>query len=165
MAIREHFGLRGRGASRTVVEICKTENSHDAEAIARKWIASGSTIMSDEWGAYGKYKLMGYTHLVVNHQVEFSTDDGVNENQAESFFSRMRRAVIGVYHRVTPRYMLDYMIELAWREDVRRENVKKQLTSLMDRVFTAGLSKDWRGYGHGNKRSAELLFKAESVAS
>lgn len=158
MAIRQHCGKRGGGAARTVIEICRSENPKDAEALAKKWIKPGSTIMSDEWTAYGNYKYLGYDHRVVNHQIEFSTDDGVNENQAESYFSRLRRMVIGTYHRVTPLYMLDYCVEVAWHEDVRRLRVSEQLRNLVTRVLGAGISRDWRGYGHGNKRRYELLF-------
>jgi hypothetical protein len=96
----------------------------------------------------------------VNHSVEFSTDDGVNQNQAESYFSRLQRACIGVYHRIMPKYMLDYAIEMAWREDVRRKNTRTQLGLMVSRIFNAGISRDWTNYSHGHKREAELLFAA-----
>lgn len=150
----------GKGATRTVVAVCKSENTADIEALARKHIAKQTTIRSDELSAYGNLKLMGYTHEVVNHSEEFSTDTGINQNQAESYFSRMRRACIGVYHRVTPKYMLDYACEAAWREDFRRHDTLSQMTKLFNRVCGTGLSQDWRNYCHGNHRKAELLFQA-----
>lgn len=80
--------------------------------------------------------------------------------QDESFFSRMRRAVLGVYHRITPKYMLDYAWEMAWREDLRRKPTKKQVKNLVSRVFaSAGISKDWINYGHGNMRKGEIMFQ------
>lgn len=150
----------GKGATRTVVAVCRSENAVDVEALIRKHVAAPSTIRTDEMPSYSNVKLMGYTHQVVNHSVEFSSDEGYNENQAESFFSRMRRACIGIYHRVTPKYMLDYATEAAWREDVRRKDTRSQLEALVKRVFAAGLSKDWLSYCHGNHRQVELLFQA-----
>jgi hypothetical protein len=50
---------------------------------------------SDELSAYGNLEYIGYTHEAVNHSFEFSTDSGVNQNQAESYFSRLQRACIG----------------------------------------------------------------------
>lgn len=80
--------------------------------------------------------------------------------QDQSFFSRMRRAVLGVYHRITPKYMLDYAWEMAWREDLRRKPTKKQVKNLVSRVFaSAGISKDWINYGHGNMRKGEIMFQ------
>lgn len=159
--INRHNGKPiGRGASRTVVAVCRSENSLDIEALVKQHVAGRSLIRTDELTGYGNLKLMGYEHEVVNHSEEFSSDEGVNENQAESFFSRMRRACIGVYHRVTPKYMLDYANEMAWREDVRRRHTEDQMRMLVHRVFGAGISCDWINYCRGNRRQAELLFQA-----
>lgn len=152
----------GKGASRTIVAVCRSENNVDVEALIRNHVAKGSTIRTDELPAYGNVKVMGYLHQVVNHSEEFSSDEGYNENQAESYFSRMRRACIGIYHRVTPKYMLDYATETAWREDVRRKDLRTQLTELFLRVCRAGLSKDWKNYCHGNRRQIELLFQGSA---
>jgi transposase-like protein len=153
----------GKGAARTLVAVCRSENSADIEALAKRHIEHRSLIRTDELPGYGNLKLMGYEHQVVNHSIEFSTDDGVNENQAESYFSRMRRACIGIYHRVTPRYMLDYATEMAWREDVRRRNTADQLRNLVATVFSAGVSADWINYCRGNKWKTELLFVAPAA--
>lgn len=160
MVIRESLCIKGQGAGRTVVAICRSENGADIEALMRQWVEKQSTIRSDELPGYRKLKLMGYIHEVVNHSEEFSSKDGFNQNQAESFFSRMRRACIGVYHRITPKYMLDYATEMAWREEVRRLNTKQQMAALMGRVLSAGVSTDWFNYGRGNKRAGEILFQA-----
>lgn len=154
----------GMGAARTLVAICRSENTTDIEALVKQHIKREAMIRSDELPAYGNLKLMGYGHEVVNHSVEFSTDEGINQNQAERFFSRMRWACIGVYHRVTPMYMLDYATEMAWREDVRRKDTGRQLALLVGRVLGAGLSTDWRRYAQGNRRKVELLFQAPAVA-
>jgi transposase-like protein len=150
---------KGFGAARTLVAICRSENTVDIEALVTRHVAKKSMIRSDELTAYGNLKYMGYSHEAVNHSKEFSRDDGVNQNQAESFFSRMRRSCIGIYHRITPRYMLDYASEMAWREDVRRKNTEQQMQLLVKRVFGAGLSSDWTNYCRGNKRKTELLFQ------
>lgn len=151
---------KSSGAARTIVAICRSENTKDIEALVTRHVAKNTSIRSDELSAYGNLKLMGYVHATVNHSKEFSTKDGVNQNQAESFFSRMRRSCIGIYHRITPIYMLDYANEMAWREDVRRENTEIQLGTLVRRVFGAGISSDWKNYCRGNKRKTELLFQA-----
>lgn len=160
MVIREVL-QGGRGASRTIVEVCRSENARDAEALARKWIKPGSTVHTDEWTAYGNFTLLGYKHETVNHQIEFSTDDGVSDNQAESYFSRLRHG-IWCYHRMTPQYMLDYACEMAWREEVRRKNTTQQLKNLATRVFGAGPSPDWCRYWQGNHRRNELLFNSRT---
>lgn len=158
MTMRENAGNR-QGASRTVVAICSSENAADVEALAKLWIEPGSTIRTDELPAYKNLTQMSYKHEFVNHSVEFSSGTGVNENQAESYFSRFRRGERGVYHRITPHYMIDYANEMAWHEDVRRKDTATQLQMLVFRVFNAGISPDWRGYSQGHHRQREVIFR------
>jgi transposase-like protein len=166
LVLREVFPAgAGKGAARTRVAVIRNENTADIEALVKRYVAKRSTIRSDELPAYGNLKLLGYFHESVNHSVEFSTDDGVNQNQAESYFSRLRRAFIGVYHKITPRYMLDYASEMAWREDVRRRDTLTQMGLLFRRVCESGLSTDWLNYCRGNKRLSELLFVAEAASA
>jgi transposase-like protein len=159
IAMRQNDGT-GSGADHTVVAVCRSENAADMEALVLKYVEKGSTIRTDELTAYGNLKYKGFIHETVNHSIEFSTDDGVSQNQAESYFSRLQRACIGIYHRILPKYMLDYAIEMAWREDVRRRDTRKQLGLMVSRIFNAGESRDWVNYSHGHKREAELLFAA-----
>jgi hypothetical protein len=159
ITLRENAG-KGLGSARTVVAVCKSENAADINALVGQWVQKGSVVTSDELTSYGNLKYLGYTHETVNHSIEFSTAAGVNQNQAESFFSRLRRAVIGIYHRITPKYMIDYAIETAWREDVRRRDTRAQLDLMVKRIFTAGVSRDWCRYSHGHRRQVEIIFAA-----
>jgi hypothetical protein len=52
----------------------------------------------------------------VNHSVEYKAEDGANVNQAESYFSRLRRAEIGQHHRISGHLLHQYANEAAWRE-------------------------------------------------
>ena len=47
-------------------------------------------------------------------------DEGVCTNQAESYFSRLRRAEIGTHHHIAGPYLHAYAGEMSWREDNRR---------------------------------------------
>ena len=60
--------------------------------------------------------------------------------------------------RVEPKYLHDIAIEMAWREDMRRETEGIKLRSLLTAIFRYGLSKWWRGYWQGHNRNGELLW-------
>src|SRR5260370_37856881 len=47
--------------------------------------------------------------------------DGACTNNAESFFSRMRRAEIGHHYHLAGPYLLRFAQESGWREDHRRD--------------------------------------------
>jgi len=55
----------------------------------------------------------------INHQEAYSLD-GACTNQAEEYFSRLRRAEIGIHHPIAGAYLLRYAQESSWREDNRR---------------------------------------------
>lgn len=139
------------GPERVIVAMCRSENSRDVLALARQFIKPGATIMTDEHPAYGN--LGGeYLHAVVNHSREYSTAEGVNENMAETFFSRVRRGECGIHHGYRPRYMQLYAAEYAWRETRRRCPQGENVAELARWMLGLGYSKRWRGYHGGLKR-------------
>lgn len=159
MVLREVYPEGGRGAYSTRVAVAYTENERVASRLAVEMIEPGAVVMTDENAAYSHLS-QWYEHYCVEHSVEFSTIDGVNENQAESFFSRMRRAEYGTYHGFRPKYLLDYAQEFAWREDFRTRTEGEKLKDLAKRMFDNGLSRWWRGYWQGYHRAGE--FRVET---
>jgi hypothetical protein len=156
MVLRQVSNEPGIGSTRTIVHVVQSENEATAQALTRQYVKKGASIMTDEHPAYGLLSAR-YPHSAVNHRTEFSTDKGVNNNQAESYFARMRRLVIGQVHRVTPKYMHDYAIEVAWREDNRRVGPSAQVKALLG-LATKNPSVWWRGYWQRKHRVNELLF-------
>ena len=112
--------------------------------------------MTDDSGAYGWLSAY-YDHQTVCHSDEYSTKDGVNNNGAESYMARLRRSEYGVFHGMRPEYFAFYVMETAWREDVRRNTLEEKLQDLTSRLFRAGLSKAWRGYRQGHRLGKEYL--------
>lgn len=146
----------GVGGIKTKVFISSAENEKAAKYIA-KHIEPGSLVRTDENSAYTSYSAR-FTHETVEHSKEYSTIDGVNNNQAESYFSRLRRCEYGVTHRMQARYMLDYATEMGWREDFRRKTAKEKFDDLLFRTLSIGLSRWWRGYWQGYRREDEILI-------
>lgn len=148
--------IPGKGAVRTKCFLALAEDETVALYIAKKHIKEGSLVRTDESPAYNSYSLK-FTHETVEHSKEYSTVDGVNNNQAESFFSRIRRSEYGIFHRMEAKYMLDYATEMGWREDMRRTTEKQRFDDLLLKVSSIGLSRWWRGYWQGYKRCDEML--------
>ena len=55
----------------------------------------------------------------INHQEAYSLD-GARTDMAEEYFSRLRRAWIGIHHHIVGSYLLRYAQEPSWREANRR---------------------------------------------
>lgn len=160
MVLRELSTIKGEGATRTIVALVDSETEKFALSLALKYIERGSTIMTDESPAYNQLSKY-FHHETVEHAKEFATIDGVNSNQAESYFSRLRLHEYTIRRRMEPKYMCDIAWEMAWREDVRRKSYKQRVSQLLDLIFTNGLSIYWRRYWQKNNRAGELIWSPE----
>jgi hypothetical protein len=82
----------------------------------RARIAKGTTVHADESGAWdGLHERFEMKRI--NHQEAYSLD-GACTNQAEEYFSRLRRAEIGNHHHIAGAYLLRYAQESSWREEI-----------------------------------------------
>ena len=108
-------------------------------------IEVGSTVHADEarhWDALHSR----YLTKRINHQESYSADDGACTNDAESLFSRIRRAEIGIHHHISGKYLSAYAHEMAWREDHRRVSNGKQYLILVNSVLAHPVSRQRMGY-------------------
>ena len=83
-------------------------------------MAPGSVLYTDEAPGWDKPRAY-FQSYSINHQKAYA-DGHISTNQAESYFSRLRRAEIGVHHCISGRYLDRYAAEMAWRENHRRED-------------------------------------------
>lgn len=113
--------------------------------LIRAHVASGAIVHADEAASWDQLHA-SYDTRRVNHSVEFVGEDGANTNQAESFFSRLRRAQYGVHHRIAGPYLHQYANEMAWREDNRRVPNGTQYRSITRAALAHPKSETWAGY-------------------
>ena len=134
--------MRERGG-RTLPFVCQTEDQ--SVPVIRQRVLSGTTVYADEatsWDAlHAKYDM----HRV-NHSIEFQDEGKADTNQAESFFSRLRRAEIGTHHHISGRYLHCYANEMAWREDHRRVPNGTQYLLAAGAALGHSVSRQWKGY-------------------
>lgn len=81
----------------------------------------------------------------VNHSQAYSAN-GACTNMAEGFFSRMRRAEIGVHHHIAGPYLNAYANEMAWRENNRRVSNGEQFLAITAAALDHPVSRQWKGY-------------------
>ena len=145
-----------KGAFKTITTVVKAEDTKSVMSFVPKHVTKGSVIQTDGGVAYKQLPLY-YDHQWVNHKVEYQTDDGVNNNQAESFISRFRRGEYGVYHGMRPQYFAFYASEFAWREDAKEITLSQKLTNLMHSVMKSKPSIAFTNYCRGQRLGFEYL--------
>ncbi|WP_425304834.1 IS1595 family transposase [Bradyrhizobium erythrophlei] len=115
-----------------------------AAAFIRARIAKGTVVHADEaasWdGLHERFEMKR-----INHQEAYSLD-GACTNQAEEYFSRLRRAEIGIHHHIAGACLLRYAQESSWREDNRRVSNGDQVNRITALALKRGKSVDFTGY-------------------
>jgi transposase-like protein len=121
-----------------------------AVPMIRQHVASGTTVHADESGEWNILHA-SYPMKRVNHSVEFKSEDGGCTNQAESYFSRLRRAEFGVHHRISGHRLQAYADEMAWRENHRRVANGTHWSLVTAAALAHPKSATWAGYWHREK--------------
>jgi hypothetical protein len=122
--------------------VCKHEDS-SLDAI-RAHVAPGATIYADEAACWDELHAR-YLTKRINHSQVYSDGEACT-NQAESFFSRMRRAEIGMHHHIAGPHLAAYANEMVWREDNRRVSNGELYLKAASAALKHPVSRQWKGY-------------------
>lgn len=117
----------------------------DAVSLIRQHVATGTEVHADDAAGWNILHA-SYDTRRVNHSVEYVAEDGANVNQAESFFSRLRRAEFGIHHRISGQHLQQYANECAWRENNRRQSNGAQWDRITAAALSQPKSQTWAGY-------------------
>jgi len=107
--------IRERGGN-SVPAVFNTESQ--SASFIRAQIVKGTVVHADEAASWDN-RHERFEIKRINHQEAYSLD-GACTNMAEEYFSRLRRAEIGIHHHIAGAYVLRYAQENSWREDNRR---------------------------------------------
>jgi hypothetical protein len=111
----------------------------------RRQVPRETELYADEAGSWNELHAR-YTLHRINHREAYSLPGEVYTNNAESFFSRMRRGEIGHHHHVAGPYLIRFAQEAAWREDHRKEANGFQVDRLVGLAMHNKPSVDFCGY-------------------
>jgi hypothetical protein len=133
--------IRERGGN-SVPAVFASESA--AGSFIRARIAKGTVVNADEASSWDSLHDR-FEMRRIDHSQAYSFD-GACTNQAEEYFSRLRRAEIGIHHHIAGAYLLRYAQESSWREDNRRVSNGDQVNRVTALALKRGKSVDFTGY-------------------
>lgn len=123
------LGMRERGGRAIGVPIPATDAGTITDIIVQA-VEVGSTIHTDEAGAYVDIGALFFQHETINHGAgEYARDD-VTTNGIESVFAVLKRGIYGTFHHVSPKHIGRYVDEFAFR--LNEGNVKRHTLARLD---------------------------------
>lgn len=135
------IALRQRkGRTRTFV----ARNEYEGVEIAKR-IVDRSAVMHADEAAHWDALHDGWKVHRINHSEAYCLD-GACTNQAESYFSRLRRMVRGQHHFVSPQHLHQYATHAAWLEDNRRLDNGALANKMLSLALSHKVSRNWKGY-------------------
>ncbi len=128
------LGMREKGG-RTLAKTITNTDAGTVQVEIHRHVETGSTLHTDEAGAYAGIGDMFFEHNTVKHKEGEFSRDGVTTNGIESVFAVLKRGMIGVYHHASKKHLNRYVDEFAFR--LNEGNVKHHTLTRLESLVGA----------------------------
>ena len=89
-------------------------------------------LVTDEYSGYNKMRDI-VAHETINHSYEYARGD-IHTNTIESFWAILKRGIIGQFHKVSKKYLQNYLDEFEYRYNRRNQSGNDIFNNLLGRV-------------------------------
>ncbi len=104
-----------------VAQIIEQVNASTLQGFVRQAVGENvSLVATDEHTGYKGLRKIGYPHKSVSHQRGEYVRGNVHTANLDSFWSLLKRGVIGTYHKVSKDYLPLYLAEFSYRHNNRQ---------------------------------------------
>ncbi len=106
---------------KVVARIIEKVNADTLQGFVRQAVGESVSLMAtDEHTGYKGLSKIGYPHEAVSHQRGEYVRGNVHTANLDSFWSLLKRGVIGTYHKVSKDYLPLYLAEFSYRHNNRQ---------------------------------------------
>lgn len=119
------IGVKERDTKKVKAQVIENTKRPTLHNFIEENVAPGSTVNTDDFRSYEK--LQGYEHQSVRHSVGEYVDEQIHINGMESFWSMLKRAHKGVYHKISRKHLDRYVNEFVVRHNIRELDTIRQM--------------------------------------
>lgn len=113
-----------------IVKVLNKAWGQEIKPILKEKVAQESELITDGFGGYKDLGKHFANHIILNHSKKIRKIGEYHTNTIEGFWSMLKRAIIGQYHKITLNHLQDYLNEMAFKYNYRnRENAFNILLS------------------------------------
>ena len=121
-------GAKDRETNQVRAKVVENTDKRTLQRFVGESATPGSTVHTDDASAY---KGMPFNHESVRHSVGEYVRDMAHTNGIESFWSMLKRAHKGTFHKISPKHMQRYVNEFAGRHGVREKDTIDQMNAVV----------------------------------
>jgi transposase-like protein len=118
----------------------KVDGATLRKAIAEQVDMPATHLHTDKGASYNVVASELASHRAVDHSAGEYVRGGVSTNQAENFFSQLKRSIDGTHHHVSGEHLARYLAEFDFRHSTRGLSDARRVSALMRRVGNHRLS-------------------------
>ena len=121
------IGVKDRATNKIAAKIVRDTSASTLQSFVRDHARETAVIFTDEHGAYRGLP----RHEAVNHSVGEYVRGMAHTQGIESFWSMLKRAHKGVYHKLSPKHLDRYVRQFAGRHNIRESDTIDQMAAVV----------------------------------
>ena len=124
-------GAKDRDSNQVAAKVVKATDSDTLQGFVKDNADPQATIYTDDAPVYDS---LPFDHETVKHSVGEYVKGQAHINGVESFWSMLKRAHKGTFHKISPKHLNRYVQEFAGKHNVRSLDTLAQMTTLVARL-------------------------------
>lgn len=132
------LGMRERGG-RTFAKVVEATDINTVQNEIHGHVEAGSTLYTDEYGAYSDLDGLFFRHETVNHSGGEFVRGAISTNSIESVWAVLKRGLHGIYHHASKKHLHRYVDEFTFR--LNEGNVKRHSLERLDSMVDGASGK------------------------
>ena len=117
-------GVKDRETNQVSAEVVRSTKKDTLQGFISDRVAPGATVYTDE---HKSYTGMPFNHETVTHSAGEYVRGMAHTNGVESFWSMLKRAHTGTFHKLSPKHLDRYVQEFAGKHNMRDKNTLDQM--------------------------------------
>ena len=121
-------GVKDRKTGKVIAQVVDGPTSGNLKGFVYAVTMQGATVYTDDAKVYKS--LEGVTHKAVKHNAKQYVDGQAHTNGIESFWSMLKCAHMGTFHKLSPKHLNRYVSEFAGRHNMRDYDTTDQMARI-----------------------------------
>ena len=125
-------GLKDRGSNKVRAKVVTRTDAETLQGFVVEHTDASATVYTDDSGAYAS---LPHDHDSVKHSASEYVRGDVHTNGVESFWSMLKRAQKGTFHKLSPKHLDRYVQEFAGKHNMRELGTVDQMRDVAARMI------------------------------